>query len=821
MAAIIHLSAGVRNVPASQRIAISLPITTALSVLCALSATTQAAKGPAPAAQADGLLQKCLAGPMKDVEDIVFAVRGINGDGHWYANFGYHVYSNANWQYGKPDGGQLCRLNLRTGKLTVLLDDPKGGVRDPAIHYDGNKILFSYRKGDSRQYHLYEINADGTGLRQITDGPYDDIEPIYLPDGDILFCSARCRRWVNCWFTQVAVLYRCDINGRNIHQISANIEQDNTPWMLPDGRVMYMRWEYVDRSRVQFHHLWTIYPDGTSQMILFGNQHGGIVMLDAKPIPNSHKVVASFSPGHGRKEHAGWVAVVDSEAGPDDRNFARNISRTNDYRDPYPFSEDCFLVALNNQLQVMDGQGNVQTVYELPAGSPYWIHEPRPLTPHAREAIIPSRVDWSKTTGTLILSDVTYGRNMQGVKPGEIKELLILETLPKQVNFSGEMDPLSLGGTFTLPRVLGTVPVEPDGSASIEVPALRPLYFAALDANGLAVKRMQSFVSVMPGETTSCSGCHEQRNRTAPNKPNLLAANRPPSKIQPITDTPDVFDFPRDIQPILDKYCIKCHNYETYTAGVVLAGDRGPWFSQSYATLMSRDLVSHGHDAGGNHAPRTLGSSASRLMRKIDGSHHDVKATPLETKTIRLWIECGAPYPGTYAALGTGMVNVEINKDIHARRCESCHAPAASVKKKAAPIKAHREQLFNLTRPEKSLALLAPLAKSSGGLGLCGARNSGGKDAGAGDEGAKSVGVFKDTSDADYQKLLAAIKKASEQLENIKRFDMPGFRPNEPYIREMKRFGILPEDADPSRPIDCYATDQAYWKLFWYSPDAK
>ncbi|MBE3071085.1 MAG: PD40 domain-containing protein, partial [Planctomycetes bacterium] len=225
--------------------------TDTIITLAVLGAIGLCAAGPARG-EPGPMLSQFLQGPMAGVEEVVFAVRGLGGDGHWYANFGHHISSADAMQYGPP-GGRLCRLNLRTGQVTVLVDDPKGGVRDPCVDYDGRRILFSYRKGDSRQYHLYEIGADGTGLRQVTDGPYDELEPIYLPDGDLVFCSSRCNRFVQCWFTEVAVLYRSDRDGRNVRLISANVEQDNTPWVMPDGRLLYMRWEYVDRSRVQFH----------------------------------------------------------------------------------------------------------------------------------------------------------------------------------------------------------------------------------------------------------------------------------------------------------------------------------------------------------------------------------------------------------------------------------------------------------------------------------------------------------------------------------------------------------------------------------------
>jgi hypothetical protein len=207
-------------------------------------------------------------------------------------------------------------------------------VRDPQVAYDGRKILFSYRPGGTENFHLYTIDAAGGAPRLLTRGPFDDLEPTYLPDGRIMFCSSRARRWVNCWSTQVANLYVCDGDGRNMMPVSANIEQDNHPWPLPDGRVIYTRWEYVDRSRVSFHHLWTANPDGTGQMIYYGNMHPGTLMIDAKPIPGTDKVVAAFSPGHGKTEHAGAITIVNPNAGPDEPASARRITRGEDYRDP-------------------------------------------------------------------------------------------------------------------------------------------------------------------------------------------------------------------------------------------------------------------------------------------------------------------------------------------------------------------------------------------------------------------------------------------------------------------------------------------------------
>jgi len=789
------------------------------------------------------LLSRYRSGAMAGVDEIVFAVRRPGVDGHWYANFGYYADDEERITY--RDGGRLCRLHLETGRLATLLDDPAGAVRDPQVHYDAGKILFSYRPGGTKYYHLYEINVDGSGLRQLTRGPFDDIEPTYLPDGDIVFVSSRCKRWVQCWLTHVAVLYRCGPNGEDIHPISANLEHDNTPWPLPNGQLLYTRWEYVDRSQVDYHHLWAANPDGTGQMVFYGNMHPGIVMIDAKPIPGSRKVVAVFSPGHGRREHDGVVTVVDPSAGPDDRRFARSIGAKPDFRDPWAFSETAFMAARRGEIVLMDERGRTQTLHALPEAdlkSGLECHEPRPVVARPREPVIPPRIAPETETGRLVLADVYHGRNVQDVRRGEIRKLLVIEALPKPINFTGGMDPLTYGGSFTLERILGTIPVEDDGSAHFELPAMRALFFVALDERDMAVKRMQSFLTLRPGEVTGCVGCHEQRNRSIVPDGDLMALRRKPSRVEPIADCPDVFDFPRDVQPILDRLCVDCHGYEKtdrggpYDGRVILTGDRGPMFSHAYFTMTVRRLFSDGRNlAQSNYAPRSLGSSSSRILTMLDGSHHDVRATEREKKMLRLWIEVGAPYPGTYAALGSGSIggyaeNQLVNTDtdwptttsgaeVIERRCAGCHQGDDVLPKSMSDergvsfwrfdvddprLRLSRHIAFNLSRPEKSLILLAPLAHDGGGFAIC--RDGQGRPA----------PVFTDLSDPDYRTLRAMVAAGKNNLDRIKRFDMPGFRPRPQYVREMKRYGILPFDLADDASIDVYATDRDYWRTIWH-----
>jgi len=794
-----------------------------------------------PAPPVEELREKLFAGAYGDVEEILFATRTHRPE-HWYANFGYYCYGSSHTILNRQ--GRLVAYNIRTKSFRTLLEDVAGAVRDPCVHYDGKQIVFSYRPGNEQRYHLFTINSDGTGLKQLTFGEYDDIEPAWLPDGDIIFVSGRARRWVNCWLTQVATIYRMKPDGSGIRMLSANIEHDNTPWPLHDGRIAYMRWEYVDRRQVTFHHLWTMNPDGTQHQILQGNTYPNGVYIDAKPIPGSDDIVFIDSPGHGKMEHGGFLSVLSAKSGPDTRSNIRHISKGLCY-DPWAFSPELFMATDGREVFLMNSRGKKETLFALPREFTVFkgasdggsrISEPRPLMPRKRERILADRTDLTSKTGEFYLENVMISRSMDGVKPGTIKKLMVMESLPKPINYTGGMDPLTYGGSFTLSRYLGTVPVEDDGSAYFKAPALRSLFFIALDAEGRAVKRMQSFTQVMPGERQGCVGCHERKTENTVRRAATVskALSRGPSEIDASGLVVDVPDFPRDVQPVLDRSCVKCHNPDKRCGNVDLSGDRGPMFSMAYYCLVAHNQVLDGRNSErSDWPPYARGSGGSPLMEKMSGKHHGATVSPADRKTVMAWLDGSAPYPGTYAALGCGSIggyfkNMQVmNNDrkraksmaaqaVIAKRCDTCHTGGNRLPHYLSDEngisfwtpnwndprlkKWHRHLLFNLSRPEKSLFLKAPLAKEAGGFGM-------GKDGKA---------VFKSTDDPDYKAILAMIQDGKDVLEKVKRFDMQGFRPPKPYLREMKRYGVLPATFDlDNEPVDPYALDRRYWALDW------
>ncbi|MGN0846566.1 MAG: hypothetical protein ACI4RA_04185 [Kiritimatiellia bacterium] len=794
--------------------------------------------GAGGAATVGELRDKLYAGEFGACDEIVFATRTVSADPHWYANFSYHCQGPERPAFG--GAGRLCAYHLKTGRTRLLLDDPMGTVRDPCVSYDGRTILFSYRPANETVFHLYTIAADGTGLRRLTEGEYDDIEPAWLPDGDIVFVSSRCRRWVNCWTTQVATIYRMKADGTGIRMISANTEHDNTPWPLPDGRILYMRWEYQNRRQVTFHHLWTMNPDGTQHQIYQGNTYPGSVYIDAKPVPGSDEILLIDSPGHGRRDHGGFVSLLSVKGGTDDRANVRTICKGN-FFDPWAFSKDLFMFSTGKGVTLTDREGHQLPLFRLPnelGGAPdsnVMLYEPRPLMPRPRERISVDRTDLSAKTGEFYLENVMVSRSLQGVKPGTIKKLLVQELLPKPVNFSGGMEPLTLGGSFSLSRILGTVPVEEDGSAYFRVPALKALFFVALDADGRAVKFMQSFTQVMPGERQGCVGCHEKRaeNNVRRSKPVTKALARGPSEIDASDRAFDVADFPRDVQPVLDRSCVRCHNPGKRSGNIDLTGGRGPMYSISYVTLILRGQVLDGRNlAESDWPPYARWSGGSPLVEKMSGRHHGATVDAAGRRAVMQWLDSSAPYAGTYAALGCGFLGGSKGHAPHNpmggreasraaqpafnRRCVQCHSVPRAVSAYGGNIRFHGKEdarnkrlawvnghiCFNLTTPKDSLMLMAPLAKEAGGLGLC--TNAVGK------------AVFASTEDSDYKLIRAMIEDGKAALEAETRFDMPNFRPNDEYVREMKRYGVLPKDFDATKNrIDPYALDRAYWNLDW------
>jgi hypothetical protein len=692
-----------------------------------------------------------------------------------------HVYTAC--CEGFAPGGGLYVLSPATpdGKLTELVASPEGQIMDLDLSWDGQQVLFSWRRTASEGYQLYRVNVDGAGLTRLTEGPWHDYNACWLPDGGIAFLSTRALRSALCWVTPSGVLYRMDADGSNVRRLSQNYVNDFTPSVLPDGRILYSRWEYVDKPAVPIQSLWTINPDGTGLSVFYGNRVlSPASFLEAKGVPGSTAVLTTLTAHNGPIR--GGVGLIRREEGVNAQAAITNLtpqvaigqvdrgdgnSVRGAFEGPYPVDAGRFLVSGQGSIYVGDTSGRWAVV--KPRDTDLGFYNPQPVRPRERPPVVASGLpkEAPSEEATVFLLDVYRGLE-PFVERGEIKQIAVVQELAKSLRtgvlgFGFQRPVISCGATYAPKKVWGHAPVEADGSAHFRVPANVPIYFEALDEHGQALQRMRSFTHLQPGETQGCIGCHEPRDSTPP-VASALALRRPPSNLQPPEWGEGNFDYVQIVQPVLDQHCVKCHSGLTPPKGIDLTGDKTDWFSVSYDVL-TRGQVSWIDTRNGNEAnilqtdPLTWGSPASRLTKVLLSGHPDETGKPrvslsdAEVRRVLTWIDLNVPYYSTYEMSdeslegGRRIYPADLDaklSEVAARRCASCHANGVP-----------RAGYLRLTRPEMNDFLAAPLAKDAGGRGACG-------------------DVYKTPADPDYAALLETVMSAERRLTEKPRMDMPG-----------------------------------------------
>jgi hypothetical protein len=570
------------------------------------------------------------------------------------------------------------------GAVQTLLELPDGVVRDPDISFDGQKILCSVRRNRQDDYHLHELNIDGSGLKQLTSGSgISDFDPIYLPNGQILFTATREPKYCMCNRHIMGNLFTMDADGANLQQIGHSTLHEGHSSLLPDGRVVYDRWEYVDRNFGDAQGVWTCNPDGTNHALFWKNNTPSPgAVLDARAIPGTELFIATFSSCHDRPW--GAIAIVDRRLGLDGRepvvrtwpasaielvgkgNYDAFTKVQPKYEDPYPLSDKYFLCSR------MTGKGEQMGIYLLDVfGNEILVHseelgcfDPMPLGPRPRPAAIPSRIDLAKQDGHYYVEDVYVGTGMEQVERGTIKYLRVVESPEKRFwtgpawdGGTGQQAPGMAWNDFNNKRILGTVPVESDGSAYFAVPADTYVYFQLLDAKGMMVQSMRSGTIVRPGETSGCVGCHESRRSSAVPQYSGLAWRHGVQSLRPWYGPARLFSYTNEVQPALDKHCVSCHDYgQDAGRKLNLAGDLHLIFNTSYVELRKKNWV-HVVGAGPTavQRPKTWGSYASRLTKFLLEGHgkpeidDKIKLDPESFDRIVTWIDINAPYYPEYA----------------------------------------------------------------------------------------------------------------------------------------------------------------------------
>jgi hypothetical protein len=609
----------------------------------------------------------------------------------------------------KLSGGSGLRAQLSyDGQHAISGVDADGGsFLSPALSPDGRQIAFAYveRQGGKEQiyhedptrghwdagrcYHIFSVYVDGTGLRQLTDGTWNDFDPCWLPNGRLAFISERRGGYLRCGRAcPLYNLYDMDPDGSGINCLSFHDSNEWNPSVAHDGRIVWTRWDYVDRHGCIAHMPWITTLDGRDPRPLHGNyaprQARPDMELCVRPIPGSAKYVGVAAPHHGQAY--GSLVIIDPQVVDDDGmgpvrrltpevGFPESQGGRQAYSTPWPLSENYHLCVYdaamsgapvgrpgdNYGIYLVDAFGNKELLYRDPDIACMNPIPLRPLPLPAVPATTLAEVQQRKAIsigdqGEATMAVINVYDNQKGWPPDtKIQSLRILQLLPCAVP-SGGLRPHETGkriaeaGDSIVPCrwVLGTVPVEADGSAHFTVPAYRELFFQAIDERGLAINSMRSATQVRHGERLVCQGCHEHKSQAGKMPAELpLALRRAPSKPQPDVDGSHPFSYPRLVQPVLDRNCVQCHaENKAKKAPNLAAAPLAHQFYASYNTLVNFGFTSYGD----SYRTRSgqFGARASKLMQLLEKGHYDVKLSDEDFHRLTLWIDCCSMFYGVF-----------------------------------------------------------------------------------------------------------------------------------------------------------------------------
>jgi len=679
-------------------------------------------------------------------------------------------------------GGDVCVVSppRPDGKVRPLINGQlgPGHVHGMDLWYDADRVVFGYARSDSDQppekwlirtasydlrrnvepTHLFEVGIDGDNLRQLTRGEWSDLDPTYLPSGEVAFTSERCGYSLQCNELDKdetsCNLYVVDGEGEQVRRLTLSKDGDYLPHTMDNGMIAYTRWEYQERGWANIQSIWVVRPDGTGADALFKQHFNDPWALeDARSIPGSAKMVA-IATGHHTLP-TGPVVIVDPtvginnpqgiqmvtpgvlppEGGMSGRPVAEGgvLGAGGMYQTPWPLSERHFLVSYTYggtqdekgyAIYLIDVHGTRELLYRDPQIS---CSYPIPLRPRRKPPVLGPAIDPTQDYATCLVTDIYEG--VDGVEAGDIRYVRISSRLPwpYDIQHGGhrfEPDVKRVMINWTPARVIGTVPVEPDGSAYFRVPVDVPLYFQALDADHMEVRRMRSFINFQPGEVRGCTGCHETRGAAPINLPRAVpvAMRRQPSAPQPPTWGTDAMNFLRDVQPVFDRHCTSCHSGLEPEGAIDLSGGLTANYNRAWETINEKQLISRS-DVGDDARvtlPYQFGSHDSKLVQILQDDTHaaEVSMSPDDRVRLITWIDLNGPYHDSFLNKRSPQPTYNLAADeelrngilaVHQTRCSDCHQVEQIT----------RTDWIDIFRPEDSPILAAPLAVGAGGTGKC------------------------------------------------------------------------------------------------------
>ena len=658
-----------------------------------------------------------LTNPLFDFERLLVLKRVPLGGARRtsWEGFGHGEYlgipRQSSWNYGTMPNVDRWTNEIAVlspvrpdGRLATFYKPPGTRlVNDVQLHWDANKLLFSM-PDTNRNWQIHELKLSSQTQaalppRQLTPSVHRDIhnyDGIYLPSGEILFLSTAPLQGVPCNSgVIVGMMYKMGGDGERIRQLTFEQDHDYTPSVLNNGRVLYLRWDYTDTPHVWNRLLMSMNPDGTGQMEYTGaNSYWPNAMFFARAIPNHPTKIVSIATGHhegrvgelfifdpakGRHETDGVVQRIPRKGPPVLAKIEDQLTEHSwpKFLHPWPLSEKYFLVACKPDpdalwgIYLVDVFDNMTLVKEEEGVA---LLEPVPLAKRQKPPVIPDKVQPDNRQALVYMEDVYSGPGLKGVPRGTVKALRLFTYHFGYQRLAGIDHRIGADGPWEAKRVLGTVPVEADGSAHFHVPAKMPLSFQPLDAEGKAVALMRSWMSAQPGENVSCVGCHD-RQSDAPGVKQRIALSGPVRELTPWRGPVRGFSFARDVQPALDKYCVGCHDgrkqslpdlrrdqggYVVYRGGELdgrflrserkdLLGKYGAVFDPSYVAL--RQFVRVGGLESDLHLlpPREFAADTSELIQMLAKGHHKVKLDAEAWDRLVTWIDLNAPCHGTWA----------------------------------------------------------------------------------------------------------------------------------------------------------------------------
>ena len=744
---------------------------------------------------------------------------------------------NSIWDSRPRDGAWGCSIRVYDPSTPekparVVWSHPKSLIYDLALSDDAKKVWFTMRHDGARAWQIYSINLDGTGFRQITATPdAHNASPAPLADGRLAFVSSRTKGYHTvCQSGPCTHLYVMDGDGSNAKRLSSNTLSDFGVVPYGDGRLLFTRWEYVDWNLTYRQSLWTQYPDGRNLALWFGNMtEDPASFIQPVPIPGSPSVVCVLAPHHGCSY--GAIGVVTNAEGPEGekgvayRVLTPEFPATEDknmpwaYCWPHPAGAGTYLCSYGGggkerfRISLIDERGNRATVYDAKETSAF---RALPLVPRRPAPVLPAykplttktvtlpkcppgqREEEKVGVGYLFVSDVQQGV-ATNVALSEMRHIRIMEQIPKTMNrtwdFVLDQGPLMSAGTYYAKRVWGYAPIETDGSAYFEVPALKEVYLQLVDGEGRELKRMTSALNVMPGSLQSCVGCHEHRATTGL-PANGKAAQREPTPLKfPAWGNAGVIDYRRTVQPVFDRSCVRCHSGPNPPKGLSLTGNLTRFFCMSYDGLVNRsdaNNVSRAHFAdpskpkglvdclrlltgiGDVLRTKDSGSFASRLPDYFRKEHCGVDVSADDRRIVYEWIDAMVPY---YPTADYAHLQAKSNRDkwglpdekgfqpwftkrylpLYTNSCASCHG---EIRHNGYEWQGHWGWI-DLTKPEWSPALVAHLPKEAGGRGLP----------------ARGKFQLKGKEDPLYGEMLDIFREAAAEAAKTPEADMDGFVP--------------------------------------------